>query len=175
MPSTSKQPQQTTHTGSRVSSATTVEVTDPAHALYGLRFPLREITSTSHLGRVCVVELVPGVLRRIPVAATQLARPAQPPSPCRLSVPALRTLLSVVASIEARAQERRDGDTTHAAGREHPADVSTSLTLGATRRAASGTIPAAHGAATAGLVEPCSHRPEASVLDRRAGDSGGAP
>src|SRR6185295_19252167 len=74
----------------------TVTVTDPTHSFYGRTFPLVGVTTKRRLGRVCVVWLHPGVERVIPVAATTLAPPAPPPSPCKLSVAGLHTLLAVL-------------------------------------------------------------------------------
>ena len=88
----------------------TVEVTDPAHPLYGLTFPLIGVTTKPRLGRVCVVWLYPGVERVIPVAATSLVEPLPgPPASCRLSVAGLEALLAVVAQADLR-QEKAHGD-----------------------------------------------------------------
>jgi hypothetical protein len=83
----------------------TVTVTDPTHPLYDLTLPLIGITTKQRLGRVCVVWLYPGVERVIPGAATTLAGPPPPLSPCRLSVAGIHTLLSVVASLADQCQE----------------------------------------------------------------------
>jgi hypothetical protein len=56
-----------------------VEVIDPTHALYGLRLPLLEIVHhPSPLGHICAVELSPGSVRLIPVAATDPSGIRQP-------------------------------------------------------------------------------------------------
>src|SRR5262249_13093012 len=83
----------------------TVTVTDPTHPLSGRTFPLVGITTKQRLGRVCVVWLYPGVERVIPLAATSLTAPPPPPSPCKLSVAGLHTLLAVVASLADLRQE----------------------------------------------------------------------
>src|SRR5215471_9554957 len=90
----------------RIASPTdTIEVTDPTHPLYGLIFPLLEITTKPRLGRVCVVGLYPGVERVIPLAATSLGGPPTAPSACRLSVEGLQALDAVVATWDSRPQE----------------------------------------------------------------------
>ena len=68
----------------------TIEVTDPAHPLYGLTLPLIEVATKPQLGRACVVRLNPGVVRLVPLAATDLGGGVPPHPACRLSVPALR-------------------------------------------------------------------------------------
>jgi hypothetical protein len=74
-----------------------VEVIDPAHPFYGLTLPLIGMTTNPHLGRVCVVELQPGVERLVPVAATDRGGVLPAPSPCRLSPGSIVALLAVVA------------------------------------------------------------------------------
>jgi len=54
----------------------TVTVTDPTHPLCGLTLPLVGITVMQRLGRVCIVELYPGIERAIPFAATSRAEVA---------------------------------------------------------------------------------------------------
>src|SRR3954469_17687863 len=110
MPSTSKRSQYNAHNGSRVCPAETVEVIDPTHPLYGLTLPLIEVATKPQLGRACAVTLSPGVVRLIPLAATSLGGGSPPGSVCRLSLPALRALVAVAASLVAARQEVRDDD-----------------------------------------------------------------
>jgi hypothetical protein len=95
----SKRTPETTPIGGSDPASDTVDIIDPAHPLYGLTLPLRRITTNPHLGRVCVVELYPGVVRFLPLAVTDRAGVVPPPSPCRLSLAALHTLQCVVASL----------------------------------------------------------------------------
>src|SRR5690348_11363714 len=74
----------------------TVTVTDVAHPLYGLSFPLIGLTIKQRLGRVCVVWLHPGVERVIPLAATNLASTLARPASCRLSMEGLQALLKML-------------------------------------------------------------------------------
>ena len=101
-----------------------VTVTELAHPLYGLTFPLVGVTTKQRLGRVCVVWLYPGVERVIPVTATDLAGSApSPPSPCRLSVAGLDALLAVGASQADLSQEETYVATAH------PPNTDTAATL----------------------------------------------
>jgi hypothetical protein len=104
----------------------TVTVTDPTHPLYGRTFPLVGVTTKQHLGRVCVVWLYPGVERVIPLAAASLAEPPPPPSPCKLSVAGLHTLLAVVASLVDLRQEDTHGQALRSsASRQSPTAIPT--------------------------------------------------
>jgi Transposase IS116/IS110/IS902 family len=115
-----------------VVSTAMVEVIDPTHALYGLRLPLHEIVHhSSPLGHTCAVELSPGIVRLIPVAATDLGGVRRPPSPCRLSVAAVRSLLLVVTSIGASDQLRRESGGSPATARDRAPRVSTAVAPGA--------------------------------------------
>ena len=119
-----KQVQQTTPLQLTALPTDTVEVTDPPHPLYGLTFPLVGITTKQRLGRVCVVWLYPGVERVIPLAATSLAEPPPPPSPCKLSVAGLHTLLAVVASLVDLRQEDTHGQALRSsASRQSPTAI----------------------------------------------------
>jgi hypothetical protein len=97
--------QQNTPLGLTALPTDTVEVTDPTHPLYGLSFPLLGITVKQRLGRVCLVWLYPGIERVIPVAATNLAGESRVPTPCRLSMDGLQTLLHVLSSLVCPSQE----------------------------------------------------------------------
>lgn len=148
----------------------TVEVTDPAHPLYGLTLPLLGIAKKQYLGRVCVVWLHPGVERLVPVAATNLAGIVTSPSPCRLSVAAIQALVAAVTGTDTVAslatapttvtgtdstvagvcveEDRHASTTSHVAAptRIVPAHRGTSATESATGAAAPGTPPAGtHG------------------------------
>lgn len=79
--------------------ADVVTVIDPAHPLYGLTLPLIGVTNKQYIGRACVVWIQPGIERLIPWWATSLADVTPPAFPCRVSVAALRALLTVGAAI----------------------------------------------------------------------------
>jgi hypothetical protein len=152
-------------------------VTDPAHPLYGLSLLLREITRKPQLGRTCIVELSPGVVRLIPVAATDLggAPPRRPT--CRVSVPALRALLTMVASWEAFSGEAPDGCGTDVAGPDIATDVSLSRAVEATITATAhaGIGEGRAGAAASGLVRPAPGDPGAGPAGVQPRAPGGAP
>lgn len=91
-----------------------LEGTDPTHPLYGLTLPCLGITTKPRLGRACIVWLAPGIERLRPLAATSLAPVPPPPARCHLSLPAVRALLAVLASLPTDAaprQEDADGPT----------------------------------------------------------------
>ncbi len=104
-PASANSPQETAPLGHVASSTETVDVIDPTHPLYGLTLPLLRIVNSRRLGRTGIVQIAPGVERMIPLAATNLASVVAPPCPCRLSVPAIQALLSVVASLADSAPE----------------------------------------------------------------------
>ena len=106
------------------SSVETIEVTDPAHPLYGLTLPCLGVTVKPRLGRGCVVWLHPGVERLIPVAATSLAPVRPPVSRCRLSLPAATKVLAVLASLvpDCHAARQEDSHAPLATTHRHPDD-----------------------------------------------------
>jgi hypothetical protein len=150
-----------------VGAAEVVEVTDPAHPLYGLTFPLIEVANKPQLGRACAVRLTPGVVRLIPLAATD--RGGVPPvrTACRLSVPALRALVALAAALGGDRQEERDDGPAGAPARDG-ARAATPVALGATGRAAAGVAapPDLEGAPAGGAG--------AGAGDLRPGRAGGA-
>jgi hypothetical protein len=179
-PNTAKRPQQTPHNGSTVVSTAMVEVIDPTHALYGLRLPLHEIVHhRSPLGHTCAVELSPGIVRLIPVAATDLGGVRQPPSPCRLSVAAVRSLLLVVTSIGAGVQPRRESGGSPATARDRAPHVPTAVTPGAAGvsgapSAVSGAVGlAANRPAPPGLGHPPADGADTGAAGVRPGHPGG--
>jgi hypothetical protein len=177
----SKRPQQTPHNGSRVVSTAMVEVIDPTHALYGLRLPLHEIVHhPSPLGHTCAVELSAGIVRLIPVAATDLGGIRQPPSPCRLSVAAVHSLLLVVTSIGASDQLRRESGGSPATARDRAPYVPIAVAPGAARGSgAASEAPGAVGLATAdgpaapGVGRPLAEGADTSAAGVRPGHPGG--
>jgi hypothetical protein len=146
-----------------------IEVTDPTHPLYGLRLPCLGVTNKQVLGRACVVWLARGIERLIPVAATSLAGPSSPASPCRLSMPAVRTLLAVLASAGIAAAPppgQEDADVTdrpttdsapaavgliaHTDVGDRPGTAAAPVGLGRPRPAGADTVPPEGGRAVAG-------------------------
>lgn len=94
-----------------------VTVVNPAHPLYGQTLPLIGVTNKQYIGRACVVWIQPGVERLIPLWATSLADVTLPAFPCRVSVAALRALLTVGAAIaELEAADAAELEVPH----EHP-------------------------------------------------------
>ncbi len=78
---------------------TEIEVIDPRHPLFGRRFPLIEIRSSSHrLGHAYVGYRDPMVLC-IPLASTTLA-PSRPSSPTKLTYDAVKDLLVAAEECE---------------------------------------------------------------------------
>lgn len=124
----------------------TVTVTDPTHPLFGRTFPLVGVTTKQRLGRVCVVWLYPGVERVIPVAATTLAEPSPPRSPCKLSVAGLHTLLAVVASLVDPLQEDAHGKAVRS---PEPSQPTTAISMVGT------ALPSTHALARRSPCAPC--------------------
>src|SRR5262249_45102528 len=90
----------TAPSGISVLAKEVIEVPDPTHPLHGLRLPCPGVTNKARLGWACIVWLAPGIERVIPTGATSRGGPRPPPSPCRLSAPAIRALLAVLASAD---------------------------------------------------------------------------
>src|SRR5262249_47700477 len=154
-----------------------VEVIDPTHALYGLRLPLHEIVPhSSPLGHTCAVELSPGIVRLIPVAATDLGGMRQPPSPCRLSVAAVRSLLLVVTSIGASPQPRRERGgrpaTPHDRAPHAPIAVAPGAAGGSGPPSAGGRAPA-DDPAPPGVGHPPAEGAQTGAAGVRSGHPGG--
>lgn len=150
----------------------TVSVTDPTHPWYGLTFPLVGLTSKPRLGRVCVVWLHPGIERVIPLAATCLAEAPVTPSPCRLSLSGLHSLLAVVASLADNRQEDAYVEVDPHPTADAPATALTLAGTGTTTPPAIArwTLPAT----PANMAESVSSDPGAGPHDPAASDPGGA-
>jgi len=155
-------------------SSDTVTVTDAAHPLYGLTFPLVGMTVKQRLGRVCVVWLYPGVERVIPVAATSLASTRVTPPRCRLSVAGIRALLAVIASLTSTGQEEA-----YATLDASPTAATSPPPIATPAPPAGGTCPPALAARSGDapvqpdLVHTGSVAPGAGTPGARAGRAGG--
>jgi len=91
-----------------------VTVRDPAHPLYGQTLPLIGVTNKQYIGRACVVWIQPGIERLVPLWATSLADMTPPAFPWRVSVAAVRVLLTVGAAIaELAAAEAAELEVSH--------------------------------------------------------------
>jgi hypothetical protein len=147
----------------------TVEVTDPTHPLYGLTLPLLGVANKQYVGRACAVWLAPGVERLIPVAATDLGGPRPPPSPCRLSVMAIKQLLVAVASLPEYAwEDTRGRGEQPGGGSEH-----SSARPAAHQRAHTGGRRGPGRAPGGGVGDPVAGSTPAADADRPAGLRGG--
>jgi len=73
-----------------------IEIVDPAHPLFGRRFRLLAVCGPVHPAARLRVAYGGGPFLTLPMAATDLApRPPGTGAPCKLSVEALRDLLTV--------------------------------------------------------------------------------
>lgn len=93
------------------------------------------------LGRVCIVELYPGIERAIAFAATSRAEVAVTPAGCKLSPTGLHALLAVVASLTESCQEDAHGET--GAAPAEPAAAPTAPAIGPCPRASPPWLPPA--------------------------------
>ncbi len=82
-----------------------VEVVDPAHPLFGRRFRLLSACGPAHPAARLRVAYGAALSLTLPTAATDLApRPPGAGTPCKLSVEALRDLLTVAGEAVAPCQ-----------------------------------------------------------------------
>jgi hypothetical protein len=145
----------------------TVTVIDLAHPLHGRTLPLLGVTNKPYVGRACVVWIQPGVERIVPLAATTLAGVTPTPWPWRVSVAALRTLLTVAAALpELQVEAPRE---TH----NRDTGQATAASLGAMRRsaAAAADCDCQHPAA-GGVEDPEPARASADPHDLAPGHEG---
>jgi hypothetical protein len=147
----------------------TVEIVDPTHPLYGKALPLVGITTKKRLGRVAIVWIDPGIEKLVPLGATSLAdAPATSPSPCRLSVASVESLLAVVASLPNTGSEEH--------GESHPS-AATSEATGATRAASRGERAAARRSeghpSSPGMDDPQTAKPGFGEGEMGHGDEAG--
>jgi hypothetical protein len=103
-----KPTQQNTPIEITLSPTETVTVIDPRHPLYGRTLPLLGITNKQYLGRCCVVWLLPGVERLVPLAATDLAADPICLYPLPLNLSAVEQLLATFMRIKIQPAEETE-------------------------------------------------------------------
>ncbi|MGO8946899.1 MAG: hypothetical protein ACLQUY_04390 [Ktedonobacterales bacterium] len=122
-----------------------VTIIDPAHPLCGQTLPLIGVTNKQYIGRACVVWIQPGIERLVPLWATSLAEVTAPAFPCRVSVAALRALLTVgaaMAQLEVTEAAELEVPHEHPEPEDNPDPAATTALTSARRRTSQFTAPA---------------------------------
>lgn len=79
-----------------------VAIIDPCHPLYGQEFPLLHLTNHHQLEPCCLVEIIPGVDRLIPIRQTNLSPSETIVFPCPVDISSFYNLVKVFQKAEAQ-------------------------------------------------------------------------
>jgi hypothetical protein len=108
LPALAKHNQCNTPIGQTLISQEKVTVTDACHPLHDQTFLLLHITNHHELEPCCLVEIIPGVERLIPVRQTNLSTSKSFVFSCPLDISSLHNLVTVFKNIEARVEMEFD-------------------------------------------------------------------
>ena len=113
--------QQNTPIDKNISRPEQVTITDPHHPLYDCTFPLHHIKNKRGLIMSCVIELMPDVMRLIPLAATNLSMEERQRFPLQINVVGLQELVTTYAQIAGQvAKEHNDASASETSRRSDP-------------------------------------------------------